>query len=113
MQDDPFLEEILERIRNARPNPGYRAYHDGKGNVICFSQEYLDHEFVIADEHTYHESRPDLYRVVDGKLVRKEQFYQNRNQLRTGTTYATLSGDMQFAVDADWIGNKDLWDANS
>ena len=113
MTDDPFLEEILERLRNARPNPGYRAYHDGKGNVICYSQEYLDHEFVITDERIFMEARPDLYKIVDGVLVRKEQFYQNRNQLRKGTTYATLRDDMQFAVDADWTGDKDFWDANS
>ena len=113
MSDDPFLEEILERLRNAKPNPGYRVYHDGKGNIICFSQEYLDHEFVLTDERTYRECRPDLYRVVNGVLVRKEQFYQNRNQLRTGKTYATMKHDMQFAVPANWTGEKDYWDVNS
>ena len=112
MSDDPFLEEILERLRNAKPNPGFRAYHDGS-SIICFSQEYLEHDFIIVDERIFMEARPDLYRIVDGSVVRKEQFYQNRNQLRTGTTYATLNGDMQFAVPSDWTGEKDTWDANS
>lgn len=111
MEDDPFLDEILERIKNARPNPGYRAYHDGS-SIICFSQEYLDHDFVIVDERIFMEARPDLYRIVDGQIVRKEQFYQNRNQLQKGKTYATMKHDMQFAVAADWEGEKDYWDTN-
>lgn len=112
MSDD-LLAEIFALYKPQEPaGPAeYRVYYTDEG-IFCYSQEKMEYPYVVVDENTYREGRPDLYRIVDGKLVRKEIYFQNRNQLHKGKTYATIKDDMQFAVPADWVGEKDFWDKN-
>jgi hypothetical protein len=49
--------------------PEFRLYYDDKGQVICYTCEKLDGNYIIVDNLTFAEARPDV-RVVDGKLVR-------------------------------------------
>ena len=47
--------------------PEFRLYYDEKGNVICYTCEKLEGNYVIVDSQTFAEGRPDL-RVIDGKI---------------------------------------------
>lgn len=47
--------------------PEFRLYYDEKGNVVCYTCEKLEGNYVIVDSQTFAEGRPDL-RVVDGKI---------------------------------------------
>lgn len=49
--------------------PEFRLYYDDKGQVICYTCENLEGNFVVIDNLTFAEARPDV-RVVDGKLVK-------------------------------------------
>lgn len=47
--------------------PEFRLYYDDKGNVICYTCEKLEGNYIVIDKQTYAEGRPDV-RVVDGKI---------------------------------------------
>jgi hypothetical protein len=47
--------------------PEFRLYYDEKGNVICYTCEKLEGNYVIIDAQTFAEGRPDL-RVIEGKI---------------------------------------------
>lgn len=49
--------------------PEFRLYYDDKGNVVCYTCEKLEGNYIIIDNLTFAEARPDV-RVVDGKVVR-------------------------------------------
>jgi hypothetical protein len=49
--------------------PEFRLYYDDKGQVVTYTCEKLDGNYVIIDALTFAEARPDV-RVVDGKVVR-------------------------------------------
>lgn len=50
-------------------NPEFRLYYDDRGQVITYSCEKMEGNYIIVDAQTFAEGRPDV-RVVDGKLVR-------------------------------------------
>lgn len=47
--------------------PEFRLYYDDKGNVICYSCEKLEGQYIVIDSLTYAIARPDV-RIVDGKI---------------------------------------------
>jgi hypothetical protein len=48
--------------------PEFRLYYDEKGKVICYSCDKLPGNFIIIDNITFAQARPDV-RVVDGKIT--------------------------------------------
>lgn len=49
--------------------PEFRLYYDNKGNVICYTCDKLEGDYILVDATTFAESRPDI-KVVDGKIVK-------------------------------------------
>lgn len=49
--------------------PEFRLYYDDKGQVVTYTCEKLEGNYIIIDALTFAEARPDV-RVVDGKVVR-------------------------------------------
>lgn len=115
MTNEEMIAEIF-KIYNPGPNqehPGYRAYYDENNHIVCFSQEILDMPFVQVPKEWYETYRPDLFKIVNGKIIKREQYYQNKLQLKpNGTKFASIHNDQQFAVGLDFNGPKDLWDIN-
>jgi len=48
--------------------PEFRLYYDEKGRVVCYTCEKLPGNFIIVDNITFAQARPDV-RVVDGKIT--------------------------------------------
>lgn len=49
--------------------PEFRLYYDDKGQVVFYTCEKLEGDYIVIDALTFAEARPDV-RVVDGKLIR-------------------------------------------
>jgi hypothetical protein len=47
--------------------PEFRLYYDDKGQVICYSCEKLEGQYIVIDALTYAIARPDV-RIIDGKI---------------------------------------------
>lgn len=48
--------------------PEFRLYYDNKGNVLFYTCEKPEGDYIVIDAQTYAEARPDV-RVVEGKIV--------------------------------------------
>ena len=51
--------------------PEFRLYHDDRGNVICYTCEKLEGEYIVVDNLTFAEARPDV-KVIDGRLIKAD-----------------------------------------
>lgn len=49
--------------------PEFRLYYDDKGNVIGYTCEKLEGNYIVIDAMTFAESRPDI-KVIDGKIIK-------------------------------------------
>ena len=49
--------------------PEFRLYYDDRGNVITYTCEVMDGNYIVIDATTYAEARPDI-KVVDGHIVK-------------------------------------------
>jgi hypothetical protein len=50
--------------------PELRLYYDTRGNVLFYTCEKPEGDYIVIDTQTYAEARPDV-RVVDGRIVRE------------------------------------------
>ena len=49
--------------------PELRLYYDDRGQVVTYTCEKLEGNYIVIDALTFAEARPDV-RVVDGKVIR-------------------------------------------
>ncbi len=49
--------------------PEFRLYYDSRGNVMFYTCEKPDGDYIVIDALTFAEARPDI-RIVDGRIVR-------------------------------------------
>lgn len=49
--------------------PEFRLYYDDRGNVITYTCEKLEGDYIVVDAMTFAEARPDV-KVIDGRLIR-------------------------------------------
>ena len=66
--------------------PEFRLYYDKRGNVLFYTCEKPEGDYIVVDTQTYAESRPDI-RVVDGIIVRDSTstLYSRLHKSTTGT----------------------------
>lgn len=50
--------------------PEFRLYYDERGNVVTYTCEKLEGNYIVIDSLTFAEARPDV-KIVDGKLIRQ------------------------------------------
>jgi hypothetical protein len=62
------MEQVI--IWEAPPiiKPEFRLYYDDRGNVLFYTCEKPEGNYVIIDSDTYAQGRPDV-KVVDGKVA--------------------------------------------
>lgn len=49
--------------------PEFRLYYDKHGNVLFYTCEKPEGDYIVIDSLTYAEARPDI-RVLDGRIIR-------------------------------------------
>lgn len=49
--------------------PEFRLYYDERGNVLFYTCEKPEGDYIVIDTQAFAEARPDI-KVVDGKIVR-------------------------------------------
>lgn len=62
-------EEFLSFVYTPPAPVEFRLYYNADGNVICYTCEQLEGDYIIVDAQTYAEARQDV-QVVDGKVTR-------------------------------------------
>lgn len=113
--DEEMLAEIFKIYKPIEIKPvEYRVYYDPSSmTILYFSQEELDFPYLITTKEIYETYRPDLFKISEGKLIRREQYYANKLQLKPkGCMFKAAKNDMQFAVNDSYTGEIEGWDLN-
>ena len=64
------MDEVVVIWESQRVDkPEFRLYYDEKGNVLTYTCDDLEGNYLVVDAITFAEARPDL-KVVDGKLIK-------------------------------------------
>ena len=94
----------------------YRAYYNYTDNeIICFSQEELEHPYWVSiSEEWYMTMRPDLFRIEDGVMVKKNindgsRLQMKMSEFNLNKKFTSLRDDKQFPVWPDFEGELDCW----
>ena len=69
MADEDNDEYVITWEAPVLEKPEFRLYYDERGNVITYSCEKLDGDYIVIDAMTFAEARPDVV-VIDGRLIR-------------------------------------------
>lgn len=64
---DGVEQIVVEHVET--PKVEYRLYYDDAGNVLCYTCDRLEGNYIIVDQQTYSEMRYD-WKIVDGKLTK-------------------------------------------
>lgn len=92
--------------------PEFRLYYDEKGNVICYSCEKLEGNYIVIDKDVYAEGRPDV-KVVDGKLVKSyASVVIAKLEIDNTDGIPTTVEDVSILVDNNYNGKTNKWKLN-
>ncbi len=69
MEIDNDQEYVITWEAPVIEKPELRLYYDDKGSVICYTCEKLEGKYIIVDNLTFAEARPDI-KVIDGKILK-------------------------------------------
>jgi hypothetical protein len=80
--------------------PEFRLYYDNRGNVLFYTCEKPNGNYIVIDTQTYAEARPDIT-VVDGRIVREgSSTISSRLHLATDGTLCEAE-DVSVIAEAD------------
>jgi hypothetical protein len=63
----PNGDLIINFVYEPPPPPEFRLYYDDKGNVLFYTGEKPEGNYIIVDNQTFAEARTDV-RVIDGVI---------------------------------------------
>lgn len=66
MSDEEYIT-VWEALDIDKPE--FRLYYDKSGNVLFYTCEKLEGNYIVIDALTFAEARPDI-RIVDGRIIR-------------------------------------------
>ena len=86
----------------------FRLYYDDNGNVLCYTCEAIEGNFIVIDSQTYAECRPDV-KVVDGKIVKINEGAVIAKLMRSDSGTWCAKEDITIIVD-DRYEEKQQWE---
>lgn len=86
----------------------YRLYYDDKGNVICYTNEKLEGNYITIDAQTHAEARMDL-KVLEGRIVRSIEGTVVTRLVPSMFGTRCASEDMCIVVPDDYLGGVVWW----
>lgn len=102
------MEHVL--IWEAPPiiKPEFRLYYDEKGNVLFYTCDKPEGNYIVIDAITFAEGRPDV-KVVDGKLLRIGSGSVISKLIPNDTGIKCAAEDISIVVDENYTDNTTTW----
>ena len=84
-----------------------RLYYDDSGNVICYTCDKLEGQYIVIDKQVYAECRFDI-KVIDGKIVKPQDSIIIEKMEMSDEGYNTAFEDVNILVN-DYSGKTLKW----
>lgn len=90
--------EFIVIERQEIPAIEFRVYYDKQGDILYYTTEKLEGDYIVVDKQVYIEARYDLC-VIDKKLVKKVKGITIRKYKPDDTGIVCHSEDISILVD--------------
>jgi hypothetical protein len=88
--------------------PEFRLYYDDAGKVVCYTCEKLPGNFIVIDNSTFAQARPDV-RVIDGKISTVQSYAVVSKLMPAQEGTLCTSEDISIVVDSSYDGRTQNW----
>lgn len=85
----------------------FRLYYDDNGNILCYTCDKLEGNFLVIDAQTYAECRFDL-KVLDGQLINLNKLVAFKLVPSDAGTRCAVE-DNAIVVNEDYTGPSTFW----
>lgn len=89
--------------------PEFRLYYDDLGNIICYTGEKLEGNYIVIDAQTFAEGRYDL-RVLDGRIIKDSPNSTIVRLTPSNFGYLCAAEDLSIIVSIDDDVQKKYWE---
>jgi len=89
--------------------PEFRLYYDERGNVLFYTCEKPEGNYIVIDTATYAQGRNDI-RVVDGRLAQVATGAVISKLVASNIGTACAAEDISIVVDNEYDGDIVKWD---
>jgi hypothetical protein len=92
------MENIMIWEQPPLPSVEYRLYYDENGDVLFYTCEKPEGNYISIDAKTYAEGRPDVM-VVNGKIIRKVPTAVITKLVPSENGFIVMRSDMSILTD--------------
>lgn len=92
----PNGDLIINFVYEPPPPPEFRLYYDNNGNVLFYTGEKPEGNYIVIDTQTFAEARPDV-KVINGTIV------LNSNITQIYKLKPTTEGTLTYVDDVSLI----------
>lgn len=85
-----------------------RLYYDDNGNVLCYTCDKPEGNFIVIDKDVYAECRFDI-KILDGKIVKPEQSVVVSKMVTSTNGVRCAKQDISIIVDETYTGETIEW----
>lgn len=89
--------------------PEYRLYYDDRGDVICYTTDKLEGNYIIVETAIFAQCRHDI-KIIDGKIQEKINGIVLSTLELSTQGVRTSSEDISIVVDSDYAGTVNTWE---
>lgn len=91
--------------------PEFRLYYDEKGNVVTYTCEKLEGNYIVIDALTFAQARPDV-RVIDGKISNVQPAMIITKLMPDENGIQCAEEDISIVVQPNHAGKIKKWNLN-
>ena len=85
----------------------YRLYYDDNGQVLFYTCDKPEGQYLVIDAQTYAECRFDL-KIVNGNII-KNNYYTITKLTRSNEGTTCVDDNIAIVVNDSYIGNISCW----
>jgi hypothetical protein len=86
----------------------FRLYYDDNGNVLFYTCDKPEGNYLVIDKDIYAECRFD-FRIIDGKIIRPQHYLIIEKMVKSDEGTKTSSDDINIVVDDKYTGSTNYW----
>lgn len=86
----------------------FRLYYDDNGNVICYTCDELEGNYLIIDHDTFSQCRHDI-KIIDGEIINLSSATYISKLVLDSNGISCAKEDITIIVDNDYSGKVLTW----
>jgi hypothetical protein len=95
----PQGDLIINFVYEPPPPPEFRLYYDDNGNVLFYTGEKPEGNYIVVDKQTFAEARPDV-KVINGVIILNSNITQIYKLKPTTEGTLTYVDDVSLILDS-------------